>query len=65
MPIDFSECSENALTFAIQLADKIKANLILLNVLYFESGSMENFAFVADEVENKTEESRKRIIKSM
>lgn len=65
VPIDFSECSENALAVAMQFADKIKANLILMNVLYIESSSMENFAFVVDEVENKTEESRKRIIKSI
>ena len=57
VPIDFSECSENALAFAIQLADKIKAVLILLNVPYFDGGSYENVAFVVDEVENRTEQS--------
>lgn len=65
VPIDFSECSENALAFAMQLADKIKANLILLNVLNFDAGSMENFAFVVDEAENQTEQSRIRIHKSI
>ncbi len=58
VPIDFSECSENALAFAMQLADKIKANLILLNVPHFDSGAMENYAFVVDEVESRTEESK-------
>lgn len=65
VPIDFSECSENSLAFAIQLADKIKAHLILLNVLKFDSGSMENFAHVTDELEIQTEQSRINIIKSI
>ncbi len=65
VPMDFSECSENAFVFAMQLADKIKADLILMNVPDFDSSTMENFAFVVDEVEEKIEEAKNRIIKSM
>ena len=65
VPIDFSECSENALAFAMQLADKIKAILILLNVPHFDSGGIENVTFVVDEVENRTEQSRISMNKSI
>ena len=65
VPLDFSACSENALAFALQLADKIEANLLLLHVLHLDTGSMENFAFVVDEVENRTEQARENINKAV
>ena len=65
VPIDFSDCAENALTFAIQLADKIKANLILLNVPHFDGGDRENFAFVIEEIEKRTKRARKLINQSI
>ena len=56
VPLDFSTCSQNALLFAIQLADKIKAELLVLNVLHFQGNDLENVAFVVPELEERTEE---------
>lgn len=42
VPIDFSVCSENAFVYAIQLADKIKANILLLHVPILDSVGMSN-----------------------
>ena len=61
VPLDFSACSENALVFAMQLADKIDANLLLLHVLHLDTSSLENFAVVVDEVENRTEQAKDNI----
>ena len=65
VPIDFSECSENALAFAMQLADKITASLILLNVPDFDSKGIENVAFVAEEAESRTLQAKINMNKSV
>ncbi len=65
VPIDFSACSENALVFAMQLADKIKANLLLLNVPYFDSSNMENPISTSLAVKEQIGQSRKRIVKTI
>ena len=62
VPIDFSPCSENALAFAIQLSDKIKANLLLLNVPHLDVSKMENPISASREVEEKIRYSKKRIV---
>jgi nucleotide-binding universal stress UspA family protein len=62
VPIDFSTCSENALEFAIQLADKIKANLLLLNVPHLDISKMESPISASLEVEEKIGYSKKRIV---
>ena len=62
VPIDFSACSENALVFAMQLADKIKANLRLLTVLHFEGSDMENTAYAVDEIQERKVQAKIRMI---
>jgi nucleotide-binding universal stress UspA family protein len=63
VPIDFSACSENALVFALQLADKIKANLRLVTVLNIEGADIENTAYALDVIEERKVHSKKRMIK--
>ena len=41
VPIDFSDCSENALIYAMQLADEIGANLLVLNIPPFDTSNMD------------------------
>lgn len=65
VPLDFSACSENALAFAMQLADKIKADLLLLNVPSFDGGNMENPISASLGVEEKIRQSRKQILESI
>lgn len=65
VPIDFSKCSENALAFAIQLADKIKANIQVLNIPPFDTSNMENPVTGLVVVEEQISQSRKRLIKSV
>lgn len=61
VPIDFSVCSEHALRFSMKLADKFKANLILLNVLSFDSNDMVNPISVSWAVDEQTSQSRRRM----
>jgi nucleotide-binding universal stress UspA family protein len=63
VPIDFSMCSKNALVFALQLADTIKADLRLLTVLDFDGSDMENTAYALDVMEERKVQSKNRIIK--
>ena len=63
VPIDFSMCSKNALVFALQLADTIKADLRLLTVLDFDGSDMENTAYAHDVMEERKVQSKNRIIK--
>ncbi len=65
VPLDFSACSENALAYAMQLADGIKAELLLLNVPPFDSSGMENPTSVALAVEERLKQSRLRMMKSI
>lgn len=58
VPIDFSACSENALEYAIKLADKVKANILLLNVIIFEGSEFENIAFAAEDVEERIHKTK-------
>lgn len=63
VPIDFSTCSKNALEFALRLADKIKANLRLVTVLYFDGRDMENTAYALDAMEERKVQAKIRMIK--
>ena len=56
VPLDFSKCSENALAVAVKLAAKTKSKIIALHVVQItDGGGMENFAFVPDDYQLKTE----------
>ena len=66
VPLDFSKCSENALAVAVQLADKIHSKIIALNVVQItDGGGMENFAFVSDDYQLKTEIAQKGLDESI
>lgn len=65
VPIDFSSCSENALAFAMQLADKINANIQVLNVIGIESEDSENPISLMIDVEEKKNISRQLMKKSI
>lgn len=58
VPVDFSPCSENALVYAIQLADKIKAKLLVLNVSTFETGAGGSPASLSVEIQDRITQSR-------
>lgn len=63
VPVDFSVCSKNALKFALQLADKIKANLRVVTVLHFDANDMENIAYALDGIEESKMKTKNRMIK--
>jgi nucleotide-binding universal stress UspA family protein len=65
VPIDFSSCSENALTYAIQLAAKIKATVRLLNITTVDVEDTENSYLVAVTVEEKIKAARQALNKSL
>ena len=66
VPLDFSKCSENALAVAVQLADKIHSKIIALHVVHLtDGGGMENFAFVPDDYQLKTEIAQKGLDESI
>lgn len=65
VPIDFSDCSENGLVYAMQLANKIKANILVLNVPPLDTTDMENPVSAHVVVEEQISLSRKRLIKSV
>jgi nucleotide-binding universal stress UspA family protein len=65
VPIDFSDCSENALIYAMQLADEIGANLLVLNVPPFDTSNMESPLSASFVVEEQISLSRRRLIKSV
>ncbi|GJM31264.1 MAG: universal stress protein [Saprospiraceae bacterium] len=58
VPVDFSACSENALAFAMQLADKIKANLQILHVPLFYSGIGDNPVSLSMSIHEQVRQSR-------
>lgn len=58
VPIDFSACSENALEFAIQLADKIKADLHVLYVSRIDSTVGGNPATVSSAIQERVKQLR-------
>ncbi|MBK8501572.1 MAG: universal stress protein [Saprospiraceae bacterium] len=61
VPLDFSPCSENALEFAIRLAEKMNANIQVLNVPSWDSrGGTDNPALAKLVVDELIENSRKR-----
>jgi len=63
VPVDFSKCSENALSFAIALADKIKANIEVLYVQAIDTSNMENPVIGLTVIQEQISQSRKRLIK--
>lgn len=65
VPIDFSSCSENALLYAMQLANKIKAHIWVLHVPSFDTSNMSNPISASVEVEKQISRSRKRLIQSV
>ncbi|MAD96227.1 MAG: hypothetical protein CMB99_02770 [Flavobacteriaceae bacterium] len=66
VPLDFSKCSENAFGIALQLADKINGELLVMTVLKInDGGAMDNFAFVADDYKLKTELAEKGLEESI
>lgn len=62
VPIDFSECSTNALAFAFRLADKINATVEVLHVAAYEVPALDYPSFVAMSVEKKIDEARQSMI---
>lgn len=65
VPIDFSSCSENALAYAIRLADKIKATVYLLNVTTVDIEGTGNPYVVEMDVEEKKEAARQSLNNSL
>jgi nucleotide-binding universal stress UspA family protein len=63
VPIDFSTCSENALAFAVQLADKTNANLQLINVPVFVRSNLETPISASFVIEEKVSQSKNRLLK--
>jgi len=61
VPVDFSACSENALVYAMHLADKIKANLLLLNIPSADSAGLESPVSASLVVDEQIKQSRVRI----
>lgn len=58
VPIDFSECAENALVFAIQLADKINANIEVLHVGQLDAEGVANPSMVSFAIQEKVRQSK-------
>jgi nucleotide-binding universal stress UspA family protein len=65
VPLDFSDCSENALVYAIQLANKIKANLLVLNIPSLDSRNFTNSLSASLEFKEQVGQSRERMRKSI
>jgi len=66
VPMDFSKCSDNALTFALAMGEKIKAHLILLHIPSIGSGrNLENPMYASAWVEEKNAEAKRKIKKSI
>lgn len=66
VPVDFSACSENALIYAIQLADNIRAEVQVLHVPLFDSGVGENpvaFTIAIQEQIQRSKEQLENFIK--
>lgn len=62
VPVDFSENSDNALYYAIDIAKKIKAQLILLNVYEIEyANSYVPADFIIEEKKDKKKDSLKQL----
>lgn len=65
VPIDFSDCSENALIYALLLADKIGASILVLNVPRFDTNNMENPVSASVVVVEQMSLARERLNKSV
>lgn len=69
VPVDFSDISENATRFAIELAEKNAAEITLLNSVHFEYyadyqfGSFSSAKTLMDEVHDSTVESMAEFVK--
>jgi nucleotide-binding universal stress UspA family protein len=65
VPIDFSDCSEKALAFVIQFADKIKANVLVLNVTSIASSRVGNPATALLAVQEQISQAKRRTVESV
>ncbi len=65
VPTDFSDCSENALIYAMQLADEISANLQLLNIPAFDTSTMESPISAKVVLEKQNNSAKRRLIESV
>lgn len=66
VPVDFSECSDNALVFAMALGNKVKAHLTLLHIPSIGAGrNLENPMYASALIEEKNAEAKRRIKKSI
>lgn len=61
VPVDFSTCSETALVYAIQLADKINANILVLNIPNFDTSNMGTPISARFVIEEQISKSRKQL----
>ena len=61
VPVDFSDCSENALVYAMQLAYKIKANILALHVTPPAMSDMGSPGSASVVVKEQISQSRKRL----
>lgn len=61
VPVDFSACSENALVFAIQLADNINADLLVLHVPLFDGGVGENPVALSVAIQEQVRQSKEQM----
>lgn len=65
VPIDFSSCSENALVYAMQLAHRIGANILVLNVPPSDVSDMGNPVSASVIVEEQLGSSRIHLAKTV
>lgn len=61
VPIDFSDCSEDSLVYAIQLASEINADLLFLNVIALETDNLENPVSAPYEIAEQISIPRERL----
>ena len=61
LPTDFSECSRQALTYALSFARRYKAKLILLHVIEAE----EYIAYAEESASESSPDLREKIIRAM
>ncbi len=65
VPIDFSVCSEHALTYAFCLADKIDATIEILHVAIFDNPPLDYPSFVAVATDEKIKLARAKMKESL
>jgi len=65
VPIDFSDCADNALVFAIQLAVKIQADIRVINIAALNSDEMRHPITVSLVIEEQKKEAKKLMKRSI